>query len=86
MGMCPSGLNWYDGLVGKGTEKSAKDKRLYTVDNYIDRNTNPLHMNAHTFWNDCNQYIFTLSVSSGSLLELSIFLLESSFRNVLIDR
>uniref|UniRef100_A0A8C7PJW6 Uncharacterized protein n=1 Tax=Oncorhynchus mykiss TaxID=8022 RepID=A0A8C7PJW6_ONCMY len=31
-----SGLNRYGGLVDKGTEKGAKDRTHYTVDNYID--------------------------------------------------
>ena len=56
--MCPSGLNRYGGLVDKGTEKGAKDKSHYTVDNYIDRNTTPLHMNADSFGYNCNRYIY----------------------------
>ena len=74
--MCPSGLNRRGGLVNKGTEKGAKDKRHYTVDNYIDRNTNNLHMNAHLFWNNCNQYIYIyvqcVVVISVGIVSLSV--------------
>ena len=85
-GTFPSGLSRYDGLADKGkwvrTENGGKDKiSYYTVDNSINWNANPLHMNAHSFGNNCNQYIyiFTPSVSLWSLLESSVLLLVSQF-------
>ena len=52
---------------------------LHTVDNYINWNANPLHMNTRSFGNNCNQYIYTHMSLLSSLLELSVSLLESQF-------
>ena len=63
--MVPSGLSQHDGLVDKGkrvwTEKGGNYKRV-TPQLIIILNANPLHMNAHSFGNNCNQYVFTQCV------------------------
>ena len=59
--MCPSGLNRHGGLL----DKRGSGGRLgshYRVNNYNNENANPLHMNAHSFGNNCNQYIYLRSV------------------------
>jgi hypothetical protein len=60
--MCPIGLNRHGGLVDKREVGVDWDKRHYKVDNYNNWNANPLHMNTHSFWNNCNQYIYLRSV------------------------
>jgi hypothetical protein len=67
---------WWTKGSGCGLRRAGKTSH-YTVGNCIEM-INPLHMNSHSFGNNCNQYILTPSVSSGSLLESSVFLLESS--------
>jgi hypothetical protein len=83
----PSGPSQYDGLVDKGelvwTEKERERQKgsLHTVDNNINWNANPLHMNAHSFGNNCNQHIFTPMCRDLFCWKL-VLLLESSSKSL----
>ena len=63
-GMCPSGLNRHCGLGSRCRLRKAGITQInhYTLDNSNNLNANPLHMNAHSFGNNCNQYIYLCSV------------------------
>ena len=52
--MGPSGLNRHGGLLDR-RGSGGHLRSHYRVDN---SNTNPLHLNAHSFGHNCNQYIY----------------------------